>query len=81
MSNPYAAPQSQPGEMRRRPKASHVFVMALVVFGDGMFFAKAKMQWEAQDQVMQAEKVVRDAVVVEPPVEFSLGMEKRTASH
>ena len=59
--NPYAAPQSQPGETQWRPKASHVFVVAAIVFGVGTFLQQAYKLREAQYQRVQAEQALMDA--------------------
>ena len=55
ISNPYSAPQSQPGEKRWRLKAVHIFVVAAIVFAVGLYFQQASKHKEAQYQREQAQ--------------------------
>jgi len=61
VSNPYEAPQSQPGEKRWRLKATHIFTVAALVFAVGLYFQQAYKLREAQHQRVQAEKALLDA--------------------
>ena len=61
MSNPYSAPQFQPGEKRWRLKAVHIFVVAAIVFAVGLYFQQAYKLREAQYQRVQAEQALIDA--------------------